>query len=142
MSIGTNIKKIRTDKKITRKELAEKIEVSEPTISRYENGKREPNIETLNKIARALNVSILELIGSTPLTKEHIFDGIGGKTEFEQNYISDLESYNNELLIEEIVKREIPDISQQDMEHIINEVMNFIQYELSKKLPQYKKSGE
>lgn len=111
--IGNNIKTYRKKKKITQKEMALHIDKSERTVQKYESGELEPNIETLNKIARALNVSILELIGNTLQTKQKS--------------------------IEEIVKREIPDISQQDMEHIINEVMNFIQYELSKKLPQYKK---
>lgn len=71
MNIGMNIKKIREEKKISMSYLADKLKISKSTISRYESGKREPNLETLNKIAKALGVSIEELI-SVPATKEVI----------------------------------------------------------------------
>lgn len=62
MSIGENIKILRLQKNITRKELAQKINVTDVTISRYENNTREPGIQTLNKIAVALNVDINQLL--------------------------------------------------------------------------------
>ncbi len=62
MNIGENIKKIRIKKNISRQELANKLCVSESTISRYENNKREPRIEVLKDIAIALNISFSELI--------------------------------------------------------------------------------
>jgi repressor LexA len=52
------IKEIRKRKKITAKELAEHVSVAESTMSLYENGKREPDFETLSKIARYLEVSV------------------------------------------------------------------------------------
>lgn len=71
MNIGMNIKKIREEKKISMSYLADKLKISKSTISRYESGKREPNLETLNKIAKALGVPIEELL-SVPATKEVI----------------------------------------------------------------------
>lgn len=62
MSIGENIKILRIRNNITRKELAEKINVTDVTISRYENNTRAPGIQTLNKIATALNVNINQLL--------------------------------------------------------------------------------
>ena len=52
------IKEIRKQKKISAKELAAYINVAESTMSLYENGKREPDFQTLLKISKYLNVSI------------------------------------------------------------------------------------
>lgn len=57
------IKEVRKHKKITAKELANHINVAESTMSLYESGKREPDFETLKKIAEYLEVSIDFLLG-------------------------------------------------------------------------------
>jgi transcriptional regulator with XRE-family HTH domain len=62
LGIGYKIKRIRKDKNISREYLAEKLGVKPPTISRYENGTRELNVKTLNKIANILDISASELI--------------------------------------------------------------------------------
>ncbi|WP_252243184.1 helix-turn-helix transcriptional regulator [Clostridium sp. ZBS14] len=62
MKVGKKIKLLRENKNLTRQELAEKIQVTPVTISRYENSTREPNIETLKKISNILNVNISELL--------------------------------------------------------------------------------
>ena len=59
--IGENIKRVRGKKGMTQKELAEKCNLATITIRQYESGKREPKTETLYKIAKALDVYILEL---------------------------------------------------------------------------------
>lgn len=62
MSLGDNIKKIRTSKNVTQRELAEKLSVSTRTIQNYESGNRTPNIEALRKIAEALEIDISYLL--------------------------------------------------------------------------------
>ncbi len=57
------IKEIRKDKGITAREIAEYINVAESTMSLYENGKREPDFNTLLKISEYLEVSVNELFG-------------------------------------------------------------------------------
>lgn len=57
-NIGDRIKKIRKAKGITQKELAEKLGTSHQNLSQYESGKRSPKIETIQKIADALDVSV------------------------------------------------------------------------------------
>jgi transcriptional regulator with XRE-family HTH domain len=52
------IKKMRKKQGLTQQELADKIGVSQKDVSRWENGKREPSITTLNKIADALDLNI------------------------------------------------------------------------------------
>lgn len=47
MDLGLKLKSIRESKKISRKELAEKMNVTPTTITRYENGDRNLNFDTL-----------------------------------------------------------------------------------------------
>lgn len=62
INIGEKIKKAMKNQKITQKELGKRIEVTENTIQNYVSNRREPNIETIYKIANALNISIEQLI--------------------------------------------------------------------------------
>ena len=60
--VGKNIKFFREKKNITQSELADKLCVTRQAVSNWENGKTEPDIEMLNKIASVLEISIEELI--------------------------------------------------------------------------------
>ena len=64
--IRRNIKSIRKEKRLTQKELAEKIGVSEGYISDIEriNKNKHPSILCLINISKALNVEIIDLIES------------------------------------------------------------------------------
>ncbi|MBQ3237157.1 MAG: helix-turn-helix transcriptional regulator [Oscillospiraceae bacterium] len=64
--IGKNIKSNRTKLGITQEELAEKINVTRQAVSNWENGKTEPDIETLTKIAQIFDISIDELVDGIP----------------------------------------------------------------------------
>ena len=59
MSIGSGIKNLRKNKNISRKELAEKLDIQYQTLANYENDNREPNSEILIKIANFFNVTIV-----------------------------------------------------------------------------------
>lgn len=63
MNIGENIKNIRKEKGLTQAELGEKLSVSQQMIGQYENGKNSPQMDTLKKIAMALEVNIVDLMG-------------------------------------------------------------------------------
>lgn len=73
------IKDLREDHDMTKKELAEKLDVSVRTITRYESGICEPTISTLIKMALLFNVSIDYITGlkddtliCTPSVKEEL----------------------------------------------------------------------
>lgn len=59
---GKTIKKLREQQKITQKELAEKINVSDKTISKWETEKGLPDVAIIEDLARALGTSIAELL--------------------------------------------------------------------------------
>ena len=59
-----NLKEIRLKRGMKLCELAEAIGLSSQAVYYYETGAREPNLETLRKLANVLDCSIDELIGS------------------------------------------------------------------------------
>ena len=59
---GKLIKELRTEKGMTQKELAEKIQVSNAAVSKWENGHGFPDISLLEPLSEILNISIAELI--------------------------------------------------------------------------------
>ena len=68
MEIGNKIKSYREKRKMTQKEIAEILGVEPATVSKYESGMIEPNIESLKKLAETFEISVDELI------KEEDFD--------------------------------------------------------------------
>lgn len=63
-SIGDNIKQFRKDKGLSQKALGEKIGVSQQMIAQYETNKREPKLQALIKIAKALEIPVLYLLAN------------------------------------------------------------------------------
>ena len=59
---GGTIRILREKRKLTQKELAEIIHVSDKTISKWETDKGLPDISMIDELARALGVSIAELL--------------------------------------------------------------------------------
>ena len=60
--IGKFIAECRKDKKMTQQELAEKIGVSNRTISNWETGKYLPDYSVLIPLTETLEITIVELI--------------------------------------------------------------------------------
>lgn len=59
---GITIKTLREKRKITQTELAEKLSVSSKTISKWETAKGLPDISLFQPLAKALGVSVIELM--------------------------------------------------------------------------------
>ena len=57
-----NLKKIRLRKGLTQSELASKVGVLNTTICNYESDYREPNLETLKRLASELGCTVDELL--------------------------------------------------------------------------------
>jgi transcriptional regulator with XRE-family HTH domain len=60
MDIASKIKKIREAKGMTAKQVISAVDMGAAMYSRIENGKTEPSLSTLEKIAKALGVSLAE----------------------------------------------------------------------------------
>ena len=59
---GAVIRKLREKKKMTQEELAEKIYVSSKAVSKWETGQGFPDISLLEPLAKALDISVIELL--------------------------------------------------------------------------------
>lgn len=59
----SRLKKLRKSKGVTQQELANELRYSQQVISNYEAGEREPQIQTLIKLADYFDVSIDYLVG-------------------------------------------------------------------------------
>lgn len=70
----TLLKKLRKDRGLLQKQVAEKIGVGRTTYVKYENGDSEPDYKTLIKIADFYKVSIDELLGRGETKKEPAVD--------------------------------------------------------------------
>ena len=60
--LGHNLKRIRTKKGMSQGDIARALEVHRAYISGIENGKRNPTLATIKKLADALGVSADELL--------------------------------------------------------------------------------
>jgi transcriptional regulator with XRE-family HTH domain len=68
--IGKFISKCRKDKNITQEELAEKLGVTNKTISRWENGKNMPDYSILKDLCNILDINVNELLSGEKNNKE------------------------------------------------------------------------
>jgi DNA-binding XRE family transcriptional regulator len=61
ITFGRRVRELRESKHMTQDELASGAGVQRPDVSKIENGRSEPNLRTIRKIARKLEVSLSEL---------------------------------------------------------------------------------
>ena len=61
--IGSNIKKLRTEKGMTQKALADQLFVSAQAVSRWENNEVEPSLGTITEMAKIFGVSTDMILG-------------------------------------------------------------------------------
>lgn len=60
--VGPNIKRIRVSKGLKRNTLADMLHISLSTLSRYEEGSRIPNLDTLIDLADIFEADIKEIV--------------------------------------------------------------------------------
>lgn len=62
IDIGENIREIRKLKGMTQKELGNKLGISQSAINQFENNKTAPKLQTIEKLAIALEVSMHDIL--------------------------------------------------------------------------------
>ncbi len=70
--IGKFISTLRKEKKLTQEQLAEKIGVTNRSISRWENGKTMPDLSLLEPLSNLLGITINELISGEKIKEEKV----------------------------------------------------------------------
>ena len=89
--IGKFISEKRKELKLTQAQLAEKLGVTDKTVSRWENGNYMPDLSLLQQLSKELNVSINELLSGEKVSKEDY------QQKFEENIISTIDYSNKKL---------------------------------------------
>jgi len=99
-NFAENLKKIRFFKKLNQSELAKKINVSQATISQYENAERIPSEDIIVRLSYALEVTVDDLVfnGVDAISKAHLITKIKGLT---LRSISELSTYVDYLIFKE-----------------------------------------
>lgn len=69
---GTIIRELREKNNLTQAQLAEKLNVSDKTISKWETGKGYPDISLLEPIASVFGVSIMELLSGKAISNINV----------------------------------------------------------------------
>ena len=87
-----NLKALRLSKKLSQQQLALRLDLSQQTIYKYENGITEPDIATLIKLAGYFNTSVDYLIGNTNNPQK---PGIYSETKLTKNELQHLRIYRN-----------------------------------------------
>ena len=59
------LKRLRTERGLSQRELAEQVFVTRPTVNRWENGSRLPDAAMLSRLSRCLDVDVNTLLSAT-----------------------------------------------------------------------------
>ncbi|MEK0176283.1 helix-turn-helix transcriptional regulator [Tetragenococcus halophilus] len=114
MSFGENIKNLRLESGKTQKEFAQMLDISKSYMSELESNKRNPSIETVNKIAKKLNVSSVYLLYG----KKAVFSD--NKNELES------ENFNAKKFFEEKILDKDGNLSEESENERINSILKKI----------------
>jgi transcriptional regulator with XRE-family HTH domain len=80
MSVGEEVKRLRQAKGWTQEQLAVYAGSSQPTVNLLETGKRNPSAATLEKIARALEVEVVDLFPKPQTSQPSLEDAAQSET--------------------------------------------------------------
>ena len=100
MSIGKNIKKYRSVKGFTQKELAEKSNISRSYLADLERDRYNPSLDVLKLIANSLEVDLSELLGETKQPANELDFDLGTvKLNKIARYAKDLEEADQDVVL-------------------------------------------
>lgn len=131
--LSKRLKELRLEKDILQKDVAKKLNISTSAYGFYEQGKRTPDLTTLELLADYFNVSIDYLLGRT-----------NDKSKFspaETNTTDDIDIKNPDKLIDEFEVYFMDDeVSEEEKERILRAIQDH--YWKSKDLHREKKNKE
>ena len=105
MTTGERIRKFRTENKLSQSTLGSKLGISQQQIAQYELGTRTPKIDTLAKIANALDIDIDNLLDIETLHPMDYTEAIFSYEHIRYDRIKTLYDKLNDLGKEEAIKR-------------------------------------
>lgn len=98
------LKKLRKEGKLTQKDIATFLNISQPAYQQFESGKKKMNLETMEKLADYFNVSTDYLLGKTyipdPDLEVDIDKAIDNSVAYDGTPITD----NDRMIIKDFLK--------------------------------------
>lgn len=89
--IGKFISELRKEKNMTQEQLAEKLRVTNKSISRWENGKTMPDLALLKPLSNELGITVNELLSGERIEKEEY------QTKSEENILNAIDYSNKKI---------------------------------------------
>ena len=140
MEFGKKMKDIRIQKKISQRELGKRLGVSQQTIAQYERAVNVPKMETIQKIAEALEVTPADLYGEelthqelTSLFSEELepyeniiynwFDAHGIEFEEKEDIFYITDGKNSGTLSKDFLIDFLTDANNLTLQNIVNETL-------------------
>lgn len=96
---GKNIRKIRSIQKISQAEFADLFELSRASVGSYEEGRAEPKIELINKVANHFSITLDELINKELTVNELYHFDVGSEPTFKSTQHSTFTTLTIPLLL-------------------------------------------
>jgi len=121
MNFGKLLRQLRKEKGITQAELAKLISIGESTVSFYESGKRQPDYETLIRLANIFRVSVDQLLGRQ---KDNIEIYSNHDSNQSLNYLAEASTAYLPHLKEPTLTKQDREELKRDAEYIKNAMMN------------------
>lgn len=89
--IGVFIAKCRKEKKLTQSELAEKLNVTDKSISNWENGRNMPDLSLFKPLCQELGITINDLMSGEKINKDKY------QEKFEENIVNTIDYSNKRI---------------------------------------------
>ncbi len=124
-----NLKELREKSRISQKELADYLGISQNAVSLYEIGKREPNIKTLIKLSDYFNVSVDYLLGHIYSTNgktdiQSQLKNLINKRNYYQKLYEDIKVYGEQTITTKTDENGIiTEVEKADMKSLASEAM-------------------
>ncbi|MDR3024520.1 helix-turn-helix transcriptional regulator [Chryseobacterium sp.] len=123
MTLGTKLNRLRTERKLTQVQIAERLHVSQNAYNKWESDKAKPAMENLMKIADFYETDVYELLDETPIVQNNTDRAIG--TIHNNNTVT-INNTISEELIESLLK------NQQDITKLMEAQSKLIESLLKK----------
>lgn len=107
-TLSKNLKAIRKEKKISQQYIAERSDMLPSTYNRIENRKVSPTIDTLERIAVAIDIPFAELFQSREISDKSLkqkLEKVEGLSEYNQSVVG--------ILLDSIIEKDALEKSQE-----------------------------
>ena len=97
VNMGEKLKSLRIEKKLTQKQVADRIGLAISAVSSYESGTRYPSYDVLVKLARIFHVSTDYLLGMTDKRNIDVTGLSDNEIELVSQLVDTLRNKNNDV---------------------------------------------